>query len=54
MRVAGDVTAAQSTDTAVADTRPREIDLGSIDGDTTAPPIEQRGFFGRMWENIGF
>ena len=54
MRVAGDVAATQPTDVAVTDTRPREIDLGSIDGDTTAPPMEQRGFFGRMWESMGF
>ena len=53
-RVAGDVAAAQSTDAVVADTRPREIDLGSIDGDTKAPPMEQRGFFGRMWDGMGF
>lgn len=53
-RVAGDVTAAQSTDKAEADTKPREINLGSIDPDTKAPPVEEKGFFGRMMENVGF
>ena len=53
-RVAGDVTAAQSTDTVEVDTRPREIDLGSIDADAKAPPIEEKGFFGRMMESVGF
>jgi len=53
-RVAGDVTPAQSTDKVEADARPREIDLGSIDADAAAPPIEQKGFFGRMLESVGF
>lgn len=53
-RVEGDVTAAQSTDVAATETRPREIDLGSIDADTEAPPVEKKGFFGRMWESLGF
>lgn len=53
-RVAGDVTPAQTTDKVEADTRPREIDLGSIDADAAAPPIEEKGFFGRMLESVGF
>jgi outer membrane protein assembly factor BamE len=57
IRVGGDVAAMQSAD---ADTsaqpanRMREIDLGSVPEGTEAPPIEEKGFFGRMMENLGF
>ena len=54
VRVTGDVTPAQPTDVTETENRPREIDLGSIDGDTAAPPIEEKGFFGRIWEGMGF
>ncbi len=54
-RVAGDVTAAQESDaTAAPVASTREIDLGSIDADAVAPPIEKKGFFGRMMESAGF
>ena len=54
-RVAGDVTAAQASDAATAPVATtREIDLGSIDADAVAPPIEEKGFFGKMMESIGF
>lgn len=55
VRVSGDVTAAQASDESaspVASTR--EIDLGSIDADSVAPPIEKKGFFGKMIESVGF
>ena len=55
VRVSGDVTAAQESDTNAAPvTSAREIDLGSIDADSVAPPIEEKGFFGKMIENVGF
>lgn len=55
VRVAGDVSAAQPSDTAAgAENRMREIDLGSITEGTVAPPIEEKGFFGKMIESIGF
>ncbi len=55
VRVIGDVTATQASDTsAVPDSRTREIDLGSIDADSVAPPSEERGFFGKMMESVGF
>ena len=55
VRVAGDVTAAQESDAAVAPVAStREIDLGSIDADAVAPPIEGKGFFGKMMESVGF
>jgi outer membrane protein assembly factor BamE len=54
VRVAGDVAAAQPGDiAAVPESRTREIDLGSIAPDAVAPPIEERGFFGRMMESVG-
>ena len=55
VRVAGDVAAAQESDaTAVPVASAREIDLGSIDADAVAPPIEEKGFFGKMMESVGF
>ena len=54
-RVAGDVTAAQEPAAAAAPVAStREIDLGSIDADAVAPPIEEKGFFGKMMESVGF
>ena len=55
VRVSGDVTAAQESDTNAAPVAStREIDLGSIDADSVAPPIEEKGFFGKMIESVGF
>lgn len=55
VRVAGDVTAAQASDLAAEpDSRMREIDLGSVGPDATAPAVEKKGFFGRMMESVGF
>lgn len=55
VRVAGDVTAAQESDaTAAPVASTREIDLGSIDADAVAPPVEEQGFFGKMMESVGF
>lgn len=54
-RVAGDVTPAQAGEASAApDSRTRELDLGSIAADSTAPPIEGKGFFGKMMESVGF
>ena len=54
-RVAGDVAAAQVADaTALPESRTREIDLGSIAPGSVALPPEQKGFFGRMMEGVGF
>jgi outer membrane protein assembly factor BamE len=55
VRVLGDVDALQSEE--ISDTpanRMSEIDLGSVPEGTKAPPIEERGFFGRMMESLGF
>ena len=55
VRVTGDVAAAQASDAAaVPDSKAREIDLGSINSDGAAPPLEEKGFFGRMMESVGF
>lgn len=55
VRVAGDVTAMQGADAAaVPESRTREIDLGSIAADSVTPPPEERGFFGKMMESVGF
>ena len=54
-RVAGDVTAAQESDqSAEPESHMREIDLGSIGADAVAPPVEQKGFWGKMMESVGF
>lgn len=54
-RVGGDVVADQGgTLQAEPDVKSRVIDLGSVPADAAAPPAEQRGFFGRMMEKVGF
>lgn len=54
-RVAGDVAAAQAGDVdAVPEERSRLIDLGSVPEGTKAPPPEERGFFGKIMETVGF
>jgi outer membrane protein assembly factor BamE len=55
IRVGGDVSAIQADEApAGSENRMREIDLGSIDEETQAPPIEGKGFFGRIMETVGF
>ena len=55
VRVAGDVTAAQASDmNAAPEKTSREIDLGSVAADAKAPPVEEKGFFGKMMESVGF
>ncbi len=54
-RVSGDVSPAQAGEASAApDSRTRELDLGSIAPDSTAPPIEGKGFFGKLMESVGF
>jgi len=56
-RVSGDVAAAEpGLAEPVAETRNREIDLGSLpeDGSAVVPPPDEKGFFGRMMESVGF
>lgn len=56
LRVAGDVVAAKGEDAAAPESRAREIDLGSLpaDGSAPLPPIEEKGFFGKALEKVGF
>lgn len=57
VRVTGDVAAAATTDAAVPANRMQEIDLGSVDPETAAPPpspAAERGFFGKLFDKIGF
>ncbi|MDR3221634.1 MAG: outer membrane protein assembly factor BamE [Candidatus Accumulibacter sp.] len=55
VRVGGDVSAMQAADaSAEPASGVREIDLGSIPEGTEAPPIEEKGFFGRMMDGLGF
>jgi len=61
LRVAGDVVAAKSAGSAADPTvapeaRSRVIDLGSLpDGaNTPLPPPDEKGFFGKMMESVGF
>jgi outer membrane protein assembly factor BamE len=56
-RVGGDVAAIQPTEadaSAEPANRMREIDLGSVPEGTEAPPLEEKGLFGRMMESLGF
>lgn len=55
-RVEGDVEAAQGAEPATSvEPRSRVIDLGSLPegGGAPLPPVEGRGFFGRMLESVG-
>ncbi|MDR0577070.1 MAG: outer membrane protein assembly factor BamE [Candidatus Accumulibacter sp.] len=55
IRVSGDVAAMQPSDvSAEPPNKVREIDLGSVPEGTQAPPIEEKGFFGKMMESLGF
>ena len=56
LRVAGDVVAAKGDEAAAPASRSREIDLGSLpaDGNVQLPPVEEKGFFGKAMEKIGF
>ena len=54
VRVTGDVSALQAADiSAEPANRMREINLGSVPEGTVAPPIEDKGFFGKLLETIG-
>ena len=54
-RVSGDVTGAQASDSAaIPESAMREIDLGSIGADGSVPPLEEKGFLGKMMESVGF
>ena len=55
VRVSGDVTAASSSDMAASSAnRMSELDLGSVGDDARLPEVEEKGFFGRMMEKVGF
>ncbi len=55
VRVGGDVAALQASDLSAAPVnKMREIDLGSVAEGTVAPPIEEKGFFGKIMESVGF
>jgi outer membrane protein assembly factor BamE len=56
LRVAGDVAAAQTGEAAAPESRSREIDLGSLptDGSAPLPPSNEKGFFGKALESVGF
>ena len=55
-RVAGDAVPAASAEAAVPENRMRELDLGSIatDGSAPLPPADEKGFFGSVLEKVGF
>ncbi|MQY51177.1 outer membrane protein assembly factor BamE [Rhodocyclus tenuis] len=53
-RVSGDVAAAQGGDSgAEPEVRSRVIDLGSLPEGAAPPPVEERGFFGKVLETVG-
>ncbi|SDH89579.1 outer membrane protein assembly factor BamE [Propionivibrio dicarboxylicus] len=55
IRVAGDVAAASTGEAVRAGNAMQELDLGSVGADVKAPPQqEERGFFGRILEKVGF
>ena len=54
IRVSGDVAAASAEDATQPASKMQELDLGSIGPDGTVPPApDERGFFGRILENVG-
>ncbi len=56
-RVAGDVEVAQVAELTTPVARSQLIDLGSLPADAEGkplPPIEEKGFFGRLLEKVGF
>lgn len=56
-RVAGDVDSGQVSDLTGPVAKTRVIDLGSLPADAEAkplPPPEEKGFFGRMLDKMGF
>lgn len=56
VRVAGDVGPMEASDAAAEPpNRLREIDLGSVQVEPGGePPIEEKGFFGKIMEKVGF
>ena len=56
IRVAGDVVPAQTGAAAVPESWSRESDLGSLPagGGAPLPPVEEKGFFGKAMEKVGF
>lgn len=55
IRVAGDVTAATAADASASVSRMQELDLGSVGANVVAPaPADERGFFGKLFEKVGF
>ena len=55
VRVGGDVTAGGADDAVAAtESRMRELDLGSIGPDGAVPPLDDKGFFSKMLEKVGF
>ena len=55
VRVSGDVTPGQAAEASAApDSRTRELDFGSVAEGSVAPPIEGKGFFGKLMESVGF
>lgn len=53
-RVAGDVVASQGGEETAPDEKSRVIDLGSVEAGSAAPAAEERGFFGKMMDKVGF
>lgn len=56
VRVAGDVVASPTGEAAAPEKRSREIDLGSLpaDGSAALPAADEKGFFGKALEKVGF
>ena len=57
VQVDGDIGILETSSTDITpENRTQEIDLGSIDPETgeAPPPGEERGFFGWLWNSIGF
>ncbi|MCL2635141.1 MAG: outer membrane protein assembly factor BamE [Betaproteobacteria bacterium] len=55
--VDGDVAAGGEDDPTMSGARTRVVDLGALPADAPAAPQsgrEERGFFGRLWDKIGF
>lgn len=53
-KVAGDVEVGQASELTAPVAKVQEVDLGKMQEGQTLPPIEEKGFFGRLLEKVGF
>jgi outer membrane protein assembly factor BamE len=54
-KVSGDAEPGQASELTAPVAKMQEVDLGSMPTDgVPLPPVEEKGFFGRLFEKMGF